>query len=140
MRKFQTVTAVTWLIGLALGVTLLVWPFYALAADPACLPKDADGTGTKSHSSLIHDGKATWWWCPAGVSINGYQFWSLEWYGWSNEWDQFFGMQGFRPNDAETVRQAWRATRAVDYTRSYFPTNVIMAAEPTRPKLQKVTP
>jgi hypothetical protein len=119
---------------------LLFAPLLALAAGPVCLPEEAGGTGTKSTSSLIHDGKATWWWCPAGVSTNGYQSWAMEWYGWSNEWDQFFGMLGFRPNDAETVRQAWQVTRQVDYTRSYFPTNVIMAAEMTRPKLKKVTP
>jgi hypothetical protein len=103
-------------------------------AEPLCLPLEAGGTGTKSTSAMVHGGgKATWWWCP-GVDFAGTRTWTLEWYGWEADMDQFFGMQGFRPDDAETVRQAWRATRQADFSRTYFPTNVLEAAQATRPK------
>jgi hypothetical protein len=134
----------------ALLLSLLVTSAYA---DPVCLPADAGGTGTKALHHLVYDGgtasdaranggtfatggKAVTWWCPQ-QAFNGAPFWVLEWYGWEFSQDQFFGSQGFRPDDAEVVRQAWRATRSMTLDRTYFPTSVLMAAEPSRPKAVK---
>ncbi len=131
----------------------LVLPALA-GAQPLCLPVDAGGPGTRVTQSLVYygwpistnaadapanggtlaaGGKAVWWWCP-GRDFRGAPFWTLEWYGWEFDRDQFLGMQGFRPDNADSIKAAWQASRAIDMSRTYFPTNVRLAAEPTRPK------
>lgn len=123
-------------------------------AGPLCLPADAGGPGTRAVSSFVlfgrpissdqadmrgnggtlaAGGKAVWWWCP-GSDFRGEPFWTLEWYGWEFSQDQALGMLGFRPDDEASLRAAWNVSRMIDMTRTYFPTNVMLAAEPTRPK------
>lgn len=138
---------------------LLTLPLIA-QAEPLCLPKDAGGTGTNAISHMVYlggtvsdkpedaaanggtlarGGKAVTWWCPREV-FGGFLVWDLEWYGWEFSQDQFLGMQGFRSDNADSVRQAWQASRTAALDRTYFPTNVLLAAKPSQPKTLKVTP
>ena len=105
---------ILWLVWLAAAATLALVLFSSVwgqSTGPKCFPLEAGGVGTKSVSSRVHDGRATWWWCP-GQDFRGIRTWDLEWFGWEDSWDQFFGMQGFHAGDEEVVRQAWRATRS----------------------------
>lgn len=123
-------------------------------AGPVCMPADAGGPGTRAVQAMVlygrpvssnpadapanggtlaAGGKAVWWWCP-GADFRGHPFWTLEWYGWEFAQDQHLGMQGFRPDDEASVRAAWDASRQIDMTRTYFPTNVMLAAQSTRPQ------
>lgn len=134
--------------------------FFAAHAEPICLPADAGGPGTTAVQQLVlfgrvisddpadapanggtlaAGGKAVWWWCP-GKDFRGQPFWTLEWFGWEFDRDQWHGMQGFRPDDADAIRAAWQISRQIDMSRTYFPTNVLLAAEPTRPKSERKTP
>jgi hypothetical protein len=68
--------------------------------------------------------------------------WAHEWYGWESERevdiDVNFDLQSFRVDNAESVRQAWQASRFYDFRTSQFPTNVLVTAAPTRPVSVKV--